>query len=127
MAYIIEKKQGKQIYLYQVESYWDKEKKQARQKRKYIGKKVEKQEQTQQANIKYEAKDYGQIYLIKQIAKEIGLDKILKEVFRDKCEEILEITYYDTSTSFASFDLCIQMMMAIKNMAEAGSTMRPLG
>lgn len=95
MAYIIEKKQGKQIYLYQVESYWDKEKKQARQKRKYIGKKVEEQEQTQQANIKYEAKDYGQIYLIKQIAKEIGLDKILKEVFRDKCEEILEITYYE--------------------------------
>ena len=95
MAYIIEKKQGKQIYLYQVESYWDKEKKQARQKRKYIGKKVEEQEQIQQANIKYEAKDYGQIYLIKQIAKEIGLDKILKEVFRDKCEEILEITYYE--------------------------------
>ena len=37
MSYIVEQKINGRIYLYQVESFWDKERKQARQKRKYIG------------------------------------------------------------------------------------------
>jgi len=38
MAYILEKKVGSSIYLYEVTSYWDSDKKQSRQKRRYIGK-----------------------------------------------------------------------------------------
>ena len=37
MSFIIEQKIKGRIYLYQVESYWDKEKKKARQRRTYIG------------------------------------------------------------------------------------------
>ena len=37
MVYIIEQKIKNRIYLYEVESFWDKNKKQARQKRKYLG------------------------------------------------------------------------------------------
>ena len=39
MSYIIEQKIKGKIYLYEVESYWDKEKKQPRQRRKYLGRK----------------------------------------------------------------------------------------
>ena len=39
MAFTIEQKIGKHVYMYEVESRWDPEKKQARQKRKYLGKK----------------------------------------------------------------------------------------
>ena len=37
MAYIVKQKIKGRIYLYNVEAYWDKDKKQARQKRTYIG------------------------------------------------------------------------------------------
>lgn len=97
MAYIIEKKQGNQIYLYKVESYWDKEKKQARQKRKYIGKKVIDKIEEKEKSCIYEAKDYGQIYLVKKLAEEIGLEKILKEVYPKEYIKIMEIVYYEVT------------------------------
>ena len=37
MSFIVEQKINGRIYLYKVESYWDKKKKQSRQKRTYIG------------------------------------------------------------------------------------------
>ena len=37
MSFIVSQKIKGRIYLYQVESYWDKEKKRARQRRTYIG------------------------------------------------------------------------------------------
>ena len=37
MSYIVEQKIKGNIYLYRVESYWDKDKKQSRQKRTYLG------------------------------------------------------------------------------------------
>ena len=37
MAYTVRQKIKGRIYLYEVSSYWDKEKKQPRQKRKYLG------------------------------------------------------------------------------------------
>jgi len=39
MSYIVEQKIKGKICLYEVTSYWDKEKKQPRQKRKYLGRK----------------------------------------------------------------------------------------
>ncbi|MCP3659482.1 MAG: hypothetical protein GY830_03840 [Bacteroidetes bacterium] len=37
MAYLVEQKIKGRIYLYQVENFWDTQKKQSRQKRKYLG------------------------------------------------------------------------------------------
>ena len=37
MSFIVSQKIKGRIYLYQVESYWDKDKKKARQRRTYIG------------------------------------------------------------------------------------------
>ena len=39
MSTIVEQKVKGNVYLYEATGYWDKEKKQARQKRKYLGKK----------------------------------------------------------------------------------------
>ena len=38
MSYLVDQKVGKHIYVYEATSYYDKEKRQARQKRKIIGK-----------------------------------------------------------------------------------------
>jgi len=38
MSFIINQKVGKNVYVYECESYWDKEKKQPRQRRKFLGK-----------------------------------------------------------------------------------------
>ena len=36
MSFLVEQKIGKHIYVYETQSYWDKDKKQSRQKRRYI-------------------------------------------------------------------------------------------
>ena len=41
MSYIIEQKVKQKTYVYQVDSYWDKDKKQPRQRRTYLGRKDE--------------------------------------------------------------------------------------
>jgi hypothetical protein len=38
MSYTVDQKIGKYIYVYEGESYWDPQKKQPRQKRRYLGK-----------------------------------------------------------------------------------------
>ncbi len=48
MSYIVEQKIKGNIYLYRVESYWDKDKKQSRQRRKYIGPKKDERRKVNQ-------------------------------------------------------------------------------
>ncbi|MDF1550993.1 MAG: hypothetical protein P1P88_24445, partial [Bacteroidales bacterium] len=74
MSYIVEQKIKGRIYLYKVESYWDKVKKQARQKRVYIGPK-EKQD-TPEMIPKVSgllSKNYGNILFFNSIIEQIGL------------------------------------------------------
>ena len=51
MSYIVEQKnkRNNRVYVYEVFGYWDKEKQQSRQKRKYLGVKDPKLTQDQQA------------------------------------------------------------------------------
>jgi hypothetical protein len=39
MAFIVEQKVGRYTYVWEAESFWDKERKQPRQKRKFLGRK----------------------------------------------------------------------------------------
>lgn len=96
MSYIVEQKIKGRIYLYKVESYWDKEKKQSRQKRTYIGPK----NRVNKSKIKQKAsnlinKNYGNILLLKNISSKLGLIDILKTVFPNSYLEILAISYYE--------------------------------
>jgi len=96
MSYVIEQKVKNHTYLYQVESYWDKEKKQSRQRRIYIGKKdpdtgeIIKNERT------YGAWDKGHTYLLQTIAQSIGLSGELKKAFPDLWQEIITLAFFKT-------------------------------
>jgi transposase len=97
MSYRIEQKNGKHIYIYEVEAYWDSEKKQARQHRKYIGKKDLKTGEIVtpiKSNRPKLTKDYGAVCLLKDISKKIGLLKLLKKYFPNEYEKILSLAFF---------------------------------
>jgi len=100
-------------YVYESISYWDKEKKQSRAKRKLIGRinsegkivptdgrgKKRKNKQNNELisdnnDTVVSRKFYGATYLLDQIAKKLNLDKILQKCFKDRYKQILSIVYY---------------------------------
>lgn len=94
-------------YAYESFSYWDKEKKQSRAKRKLIGRVNDKGEIVatdgrcrKDKKPKSEAKPpttrsfYGASYLLDSIAEKLGLRKALKKCFGDNHKQILSIAYY---------------------------------
>ena len=97
MSYKIEQKIGNNTYIYEVISFWDPEKKQPRQKRKYLGKKepVTGKIVTPNKSLypKY-IKDFGHLYFMEQISERLGLSKIIKSVFPDIYNEILSLCFF---------------------------------
>ena len=94
MSYIVEQKIKGNIYLYEVESYWDKEKKQARQKRTYIGPKNPKRKVKVKESKEIIHKNYGDIFLLRVISERIGLTELLKEVFPERYMDILALAFF---------------------------------
>lgn len=92
-------------YAYESISYWDKEKKQSRSKRKLIGK-VDKdgdiiptdgrghKREKLSRDMTTSRSFYGATYLLDAIGKKLGLTQDLKNCFGDKYQEILSIAYY---------------------------------
>lgn len=99
MSFIIEQRIKGNIYLYQVESYWDKEKKQARQRRVYLGPKDKKTKVSvrKNKNIQIVSKSYGNIFFLETICQKIGLTQVLKSCFPKQYEEILALAFYELS------------------------------
>lgn len=97
MAYIIEQKIKGNTYLYLVKSYWDKEKKQARQKRIYLGPKEKKTHLTTRKieKDKIISKYYGNIVLLQTIANRLGLRDCLRKNFPGEYENILALSFYE--------------------------------
>ena len=98
------KKKNGAIYVYSVESYWDKEKKAPRNKQKCIGrldpltgevqpnrKRAAPQEKFQPTVSTHIA---GPFLLLEKLAEETGLKKLLKASFHQTHEEILSIVYF---------------------------------
>jgi len=104
----IHRKANGAAYLYVVESYWDKEKKQARNKQVCLGRLDEgtgevvpssrKQRTVERAaavpDIKASAKVYGPYLLLTRLAQDTGLAVALKKSFPDAHEEILSLAYF---------------------------------
>jgi hypothetical protein len=100
MSYFVEKKVANSIYIYEVTSYWDKNKKQPRQKRKYLGKKYPQTGELKKENrdkIPKISKDYGHIYLLQKSACQCGLVQILKDCFPKDFETILALAMFEIS------------------------------
>jgi transposase len=96
MAYIVERKVNGNIYLYETESYWDKEKKQPRQRSKYLGPKEKAEtKKIKKALGQLVAKNYGNIFLLEEISKSIGLYDVLKECYPDTYKELLANSFYE--------------------------------
>jgi len=102
MSYQIEQKIGTSTYVYQVESYWDKEKKQARQKRKYLGKKdpdsgkiINKSEQ-QAIKMVY---DFGSAYLVQEVIKHCGIRENIESIFASHSSLIIKLIIFDVIES----------------------------
>ena len=98
MSYIVEQKINGGVYLYEVESYWDKGKKQSRQKRTYLGVKDPKTglPKTPRKGLKPKlVLDFGELWLLDGLAKRIGLQKDLEKAFGDDWEKIFDLACYD--------------------------------
>ncbi len=97
MTYQVEQKIGKHIYLYEAEGYWDSKKKQARQKRRYIGKKESATGNIVTPRKSFKPKlvqDYGHLYLVKYLCRKLGLEKSVKSTFRNYGDELLTLAHY---------------------------------
>ena len=95
MSYIVEQEIKGNIYLYSVDSYWDKTKKQSRQRRTYLGPKnrrTKTKKSLKCTNIIH--KNYGNTFLLNKIAKKTGLQKILTSIFPDHFTEILALAFF---------------------------------
>jgi len=105
MSYIIEQKIHGNIYLYRVESYWDKEKKQPRQIRVYLGPKEKKQERPfiKERIRNIITKNYGNICLFEDIATTLGIKSILQKEFPQDYREILALAWYEIMEGTASY------------------------
>jgi transposase len=95
MSYIVKQEVKGRIYAYEVKSYWDSEKKQARQKRRYLG--VWDEEagtiipKTSQRDVKT-TKIYGSPYLLNKICKELALRKKLNESLGEDGDVVLALS-----------------------------------
>ena len=96
MAHKVERTVKGNVYEYEEESYWDKEKKQPRKKSKYIGP-VEKAEtkKLKKALSELVCKNYGNILLLEEITKSIGLYDVIKDCYLDIYKEMLALAYYE--------------------------------
>jgi transposase len=99
MSYVVEQKVGESIYLYEATSYWDPQKKQSRQKRIYLGKKDPTTGEAKRPRnpLPRHAKDYGNVYLLKEIAHRLGVSSIFQQVFPDQAATLLALIFFEIS------------------------------
>lgn len=126
MSYRGEQKIKGKTYVYEAIASWDKDKKRSEQKRVYIGTKDEtsgefipnkkycelyggKPEPDNNVTLPSIIKtvDYGDIYLMEQIANEAGLTNVLEKVFPTTYREILTCAFY-LVTAKGALSLCNQ-------------------
>ena len=104
----IHRKPNGTAYLYAVESYWDKEKKQSRNKQVCLGrideetgavissnrKQRDEKRATAPQGVVASTKVYGPYLLLTKLAKDTGLTATLKKSFPDTYEEILSLAFF---------------------------------
>ena len=98
MSFIVEQKIHGKIYLYEATSKWDKDKKQPRQSRKYLGPKdAQDTVKKKKKSSNLASKNFGNIGLVNYLSKELGLTKILQNIFPKNYLEILALANYTIS------------------------------
>lgn len=102
MSYIVNQKIGNNYYVYKTKSVWDKQKKQPRQQRIYIGKrdlKTGKIITPKKSLSPKTSRLFGQVYFLKKLAEKTGLLDALKEVYGEIYEDLLNLSFYQICES----------------------------
>ena len=101
MSFIVKQRKNGKIYHYEATNYWDKEKKQSRQKRRYLGVEDENGEvKTPRKEIIIKRnQEYGVTYLLNALAEECKLKKVLKEIYPESYQDLLNLVFFKISTS----------------------------
>jgi len=102
MAYLFDQVVNGKIYVYEIKSYWDKDKKQPRQKRKYLGRRDPITGKIINTKTKKGSKpnrvfDFGNCYFIEQIIKDMGIYDLLKGIYSMQYKEIIALIQYKIS------------------------------
>jgi transposase len=100
MSYRVEQCIGKTVYVYDVTSYWDPQKHQSRQRRAYLGKKDPTTGELIPPRHSHSprcAKDYGNFYLLRQMAHRSGLTAVLRQVFSQEAETLLALACFEVA------------------------------
>ena len=89
---------GSKEYAYEITSYWDKEKGMPRQKKRYLGRVIDRKKKKYQKKVPQKAEklivDFGDSFLLEQFFEDNGLADLLKDVFCDYKELIRVLVYY---------------------------------
>ena len=109
--FVFDQKSGKNVYVYEIRSYWDSDKKQPRQKRIYLGKRDTKTGELIPAKSTSKQKlaypkivfNFGEVYFLKNLFDMHGISSLLKKHFSNIAEEILNLCYYDLIENNASY------------------------
>jgi hypothetical protein len=102
MSYRVEQQVKGKTYVYLVESYWDREKQQARQKRTYLGRKEEKTgevKSTQKTSLPKQSRGFGGVFLVKKIIEETKVHLPLKTIFPLTYERMLYLAMFKLLTA----------------------------
>ena len=97
MSYRFEQNIRGHVYVYEIESFWDPEKKQPRQRRRYLGKK---DPDTGEIRSPFRGitpravRDFGHLHLVTQIVERLGLGPLVRTVWPEKAAEILFLAIY---------------------------------
>ena len=94
MSFVVQQTVKGHTYLYNVESFWDKDKKQSRQRRTYIGKKDPLSGSLIPSDTTTDAREFGATFFLQSIAEQLGLTTILASIFPDTAREILALAFY---------------------------------
>jgi len=104
MAFIVRQKIKGKIYLYSVESYYDKSTKKVKQKRKYLGpQSEEKLAENPAISQKVSVKNFGSIYFLNFLMEKSGLNKLLKNVFPEIYLDIINLVFFQICQAEASY------------------------
>jgi len=87
--FVVEQKVENHIYVYEVHSYWNKEKKGPRQQRIRIGKRDPDTGEFIKLERKRRSREYGPVYLLSTLFTHLGLKEIIEEEMPDPAREII--------------------------------------
>jgi transposase len=81
-------KRGKKEYAYEITSYWDKKKQMPKQKKKYLGRVINKDKKQYEKLLEHREPeklilDFGDTFLLDKYFQKVGMNKLLEEIFQD--------------------------------------------